>query len=73
MTLLKTNLPVKLTAVKSGRFQSADFIIADAKDADMALGIQAPAPNPGGVWFALPRIAIQTICSGRHRFSVALL
>ncbi len=40
------SLDQKLSALAVKRF-GKDFIIADAKDADMALGIAAPGPNPG--------------------------
>ncbi|MGC9259168.1 MAG: hypothetical protein ACP5I8_03680 [Phycisphaerae bacterium] len=43
--MLKT-LDQKLSELTVKRF-GKDFIIADAKDADMALGIAAPGPNPG--------------------------
>ncbi len=38
-------LDTKLAALAHDRFGKA-FILADAKDADMALGISAPGPNP---------------------------
>jgi hypothetical protein len=37
----------KLTNILSGSVATADFIIADAKDADMAFGITAPGPATG--------------------------
>ena len=38
----------KLDAVRQGRYTPADFVIADAKDADMAFGVAAPGPvRPG--------------------------
>jgi hypothetical protein len=38
------SLDAKLAAVKASR-ESRDFIIADAKDADMAFGVRAPGPR----------------------------
>jgi hypothetical protein len=38
------SLDTKLTAIKAGR-GGRDFIIADAKDADMAFGVRAPGPR----------------------------
>lgn len=37
----------KLAAIRAGRYQSADFIIADAKDGDMGFGAAAPGPQRG--------------------------
>ena len=37
----------KLTAILDGRYTPDDFVIADAKDADMAFGVAAPGPIPG--------------------------
>jgi hypothetical protein len=37
----------KLAAIAAGRSTPADFILADAKDADMAFGVAAPGPVPG--------------------------
>lgn len=37
----------KLSNIKSGSYQPSDFIIADAKDGDMAFGIAAPGPATG--------------------------
>lgn len=37
----------KLAKIKSGKYKPTDFIIADAKDADMAFGLQAPATYTG--------------------------
>lgn len=37
----------KLANILAGSASSADFIIADAKDADMAFGITAPGPQTG--------------------------
>lgn len=37
----------KTTGILGGSNSSSDFIIADAKDADMAFGITAPGPQSG--------------------------
>lgn len=37
----------KLSKIKTGSYQADDFIIADAKDGDMAFGISAPGPVTG--------------------------
>jgi hypothetical protein len=37
----------KLDSILAGRYTPDDFIIADAKDADMAFGVAAPGPVPG--------------------------
>ncbi len=49
----------KLNAVLEGRYSPDDFVIADAKDADMAFGVAAPGPVPGA--------------PGRHRTRAAYL
>lgn len=41
-------LDQKLARIRSGKDSCKDFIIADAKDADMAFGIAAPGPNRAG-------------------------
>jgi hypothetical protein len=41
------DLDRKLAKIHAGKYKPADFIIADAKDADMAFGVMAPAPHPG--------------------------
>lgn len=38
-------LDQKIARIREGRASAADFIIADAKDADMAFGITAPGPS----------------------------
>jgi hypothetical protein len=38
----------KLATILAGRYTPDDFVIADAKDADMAFGVQSPGPVPGG-------------------------
>ena len=37
----------KLRAIIAGAYAPDDFVIADAKDADMAFGVAAPGPVPG--------------------------
>jgi hypothetical protein len=39
------SLEKKLTKIKLGQYRPTDFIIADAKDADMGGGVGAPGPN----------------------------
>jgi len=41
------SLERKLSSIAHGTYTPADFIIADAKDADMAFGVQAAGPAPG--------------------------
>ena len=38
-------LDQKLSRIRKGQYTAKDFIIADAKDADMAFGVTAPGPN----------------------------
>jgi len=38
------SLDSKLARMRSGQYQPSDFIIADAKDAEMATGLMAPGP-----------------------------
>jgi len=38
----------KIARIRAGKDTPSDFIIADAKDADMAFGITAPGPNRAG-------------------------
>lgn len=40
----------KLTAIHEGRYTAADFILADAKDADMAFGVMSPGTLPGSAF-----------------------
>lgn len=47
------SLPAKLERIRSGRYSGGDFVIADAKDGDMAFGITSPGPDGHGGW--LPR------------------
>src|SRR5262249_6859262 len=42
------SLDQKLNRIRAGRYRHADFIIADAKDADMGFGLTAPGPNGNG-------------------------
>jgi hypothetical protein len=41
-------LDQKLNRIRAGRYRPADFIIADAKDADMGFGLIAPGPDGQG-------------------------
>lgn len=41
-------LDSKLTTIRNGEYSSKNFIIADAKDGDMAMGMAAPGPAPAG-------------------------
>jgi DhnA family fructose-bisphosphate aldolase class Ia len=41
-------LDQKLDRIRAGRYRRTDFIIADAKDADMGFGLIAPGPNGRG-------------------------
>jgi hypothetical protein len=40
--MVKKLLETKLAAIRSGAYKPADFIIADAKDGDIAFGATAP-------------------------------
>jgi hypothetical protein len=44
--MAKKFLDTKLAAIRSGAYNPADFIIADAKDGDIAFGVTAPGPEP---------------------------
>ena len=44
----------KLEAIAAGRYTPDEFILADAKDADMAFGIAAPGVRP------MPQAAIES-------------
>jgi hypothetical protein len=51
-------LDEKLARIRAGQATRADFILADAKDADMGFGLTAPGPRdprdaPGGPWKTL--------------------
>lgn len=41
------SLDRKLASIAAGRYTPDDFVIADAKDADMAFGVTAPGSRPG--------------------------
>lgn len=45
---MQKKLDQKLSRILAGNATRKDFIIADAKDADMAFGITAPGPNRAG-------------------------
>lgn len=45
---MPTSLQSKLSRIRSGSYSPGDFIIADAKDADMAFGIPGMGPRPDG-------------------------
>jgi len=49
---MMTRLDDKLSRIRAGAYRRADFIIADAKDADMGGGAQCagPARQPDGTW-----------------------
>lgn len=44
------SLEKKLRRIQSGKYCPSDFIIADAKDGDMAFGVTAPGPDGFGGW-----------------------
>lgn len=46
MSSTATSLDRKLAAIHHGAYTTDDFVLADAKDADMAFGVQAPAVDP---------------------------
>ena len=49
--MIGSTLADKLDSIRSGQYSPGDFIIADAKDGDMAFGVTAPGPNGlGGFW-----------------------
>lgn len=45
--MINKRLLGKLKSITTGNYKPSDFIIADAKDGDMALGIAAPGPVAG--------------------------
>lgn len=45
---MTTPLHAKLDTIRAGRYSPADFIIADAKDGDMAFGCATPGAGPDG-------------------------
>jgi DhnA family fructose-bisphosphate aldolase class Ia len=46
--MVAPTLDQKLSRIRAGRYRPTDFIIADAKDADMGFGLIAPGPNGAG-------------------------
>lgn len=44
------SLDRKLKKIRAGKYTSADFVIADAKDGDMAFGVTSPGPAKAGLW-----------------------
>jgi DhnA family fructose-bisphosphate aldolase class Ia len=46
-TVTTKSLDEKLARIRSGKYTPSDFIIADAKDADMGFGLTAPGPAGG--------------------------
>jgi hypothetical protein len=55
--MAKKLLDRKLAAIRSGAYKPADFIIADAKDGDIAFGATAPGPDPDRPGRFKPRAA----------------
>lgn len=53
------DLDRKLAKIHAGKYKPTDFIIADAKDADMAFGVMAPAPYLGKTWGLLVQAFIE--------------
>jgi hypothetical protein len=53
--MAKKFLETKLAAIRSGAYKPADFIIADAKDGDIAFGATAAGPDPENSGRFLPR------------------
>lgn len=51
MAKTKRRLDKKLRSIHAGRYLPSDFILADAKDADMAFGVTAPGPIRDGSGF----------------------
>ena len=47
MSTAARRLDRKLATIAAGRYTPDDFVIADAKDADMAFGVTSPGPVPG--------------------------
>ncbi len=44
------SLDKKLKKIRAGKYKPTDFVIADAKDGDMAFGVTSPGPAAGGQW-----------------------
>ena len=55
--MAKKLLETKLAAIRSGAYKPTDFIIADAKDGDIAFGATAPGPDPDRPGRFKPRAA----------------
>jgi len=52
---MNKSLDEKLARIRAGTATDRDFILADAKDADMAFGVAAPGPKrDGSGWKSLP-------------------
>jgi DhnA family fructose-bisphosphate aldolase class Ia len=45
---MAATLDQKLNRIRAGRYRRSDFIIADAKDADMGFGLAGPGPDAAG-------------------------
>lgn len=55
------SLKLKLEKIRNQKYKSKDFIIADAKDGDLAMGITTPGPlrdNQGKLFKALKNLKI---------------
>lgn len=52
--VIKDRLKNKLHKIRAGQYKPADFILADAKDGDMAFGVAAPGPVNSGPVSAVP-------------------
>jgi hypothetical protein len=64
----------KLATILAGSYRPDDFVIADAKDADMAFGVTAPGPLPGTALRAAPPAAPAGAAGpGRYRTREAYL
>lgn len=46
---MEKSLDQKLSIIKSGNYSPESFVIADAKDGDMAFGTQCPGPDANGM------------------------
>ena len=44
------SLDKKLKRIRNGKYKPTDFIIADAKDGDMAFGVTSPGPADKTSW-----------------------
>ena len=45
------SLDLKLSRIRDGSWTPADFVIADAKDGEMAFGLTAPGPKRGAAGY----------------------